>query len=140
LKRRRQLDAGLRDGVRGKAPELREDSVGHVTVRADRRHRGSPEAGTKRARSGRRRRELGQMSAHVAIVGNGLARARTAGKIEAGCRPGTQGDVNAVKVLQPLSISTGAGDEVAHLSCLRRYDVVEAGDDVSPAARQTGIL
>ena len=40
LERRRELNLGLRQHVRRQAPELREDAVGHVAIRTERRHGG----------------------------------------------------------------------------------------------------
>ena len=78
LERRRQLDVDLGNDVRREAPELREHTERDVAVRADGRHRGGVQTGAERARPCRRRRELRQARADVAVVGDGLTRARAA--------------------------------------------------------------
>ena len=57
------------------------------------------QAGAERARPGRRRRELRQARADVAVVGDGLTGARAADEREARADPDVDGDVDAVEVL-----------------------------------------
>ncbi len=110
-----------------------------MAVRARRRHGRRSQAGAERARPRRRRRELRQARANVAVVGDGLAGARAADEGDVVAQSNVDGHVDAVEVLGPAAIPGRIGDEVVDLSGLLGDDVVEARHDVAAPSRQSRI-
>src|SRR5262249_49304091 len=119
--------------------EMRPNAVSRGAMRSDRGHGKTFEAGTKWTVSRCRRSQLRQMRAHIAVVSDGLARARAAGENEGMGEAEVEEHIDAVEVLTPRSILRRVGDQVADLTSLVRDDVEEIRNDVPAAPGQSRV-
>src|SRR5207342_569634 len=110
--------------VGDQSPELCLDAEVYMAVGAEGSHGGAGESGAKRALARDRRVELRQLRPHLAVIGDGLSRARPADEREVP-GPQVQRRVEAVEVLRPASVVARGRDEITHLTGLARSDIVQ---------------